>query len=164
MDALNSELSPSISTLNAPTGCHILLGELIPKSGGVFIERPLEHCHRPGRVPRFARHDYPELVGNHGHQSVIMADQDDTTLKFVERHRQALDCLKVQMVRGLIQKQQVWSTPGQLRKRKATFLTATETPDRVQGQLSVETEAAKIFSGLFYRHIAGAVLTDPGDT
>mmetsp|Transcript_59376 Transcript_59376/g.132231 ORF Transcript_59376/g.132231 Transcript_59376/m.132231 type:complete len:201 (-) Transcript_59376:442-1044(-) len=66
--------------------------------------------------------DDPQLISHHLDEPLVMRDKDDPAIEVVERHRQRLDCLEVEVVGGLVEQQNVRRAPRQLSKGEARLL------------------------------------------
>ena len=99
-----------------------------------------------------------------------MTDQHQSPLKRVDGIGQRIDGLHVQVIGGLVQKQEVWSTKGQPRKHHATALAVRQVLHRTnleqesvwQSQVQLISFQWNILSGSlwFVQKLAAYVLTN----
>ena len=80
-----------------------------------------------------------------------MRDEDDAALEVVERHRERLDRLDVEVVGGLVEEENVWRAPRELGKGEARLLPSGEYSDRIEREVAAQAKAAEVFARLLDR-------------
>eukprot|EP00962_Isochrysis_galbana_P044804 scaffold17472_cov105-Isochrysis_galbana.AAC.4 len=95
-------------------------------------QRPVDH--RPSQRAHAALTfiDNPQLVRNHLDEALVVRHENNAPFELVERHRQRLDRLEVQVVGRLVEQQDVRRAPRQLRECQPRLLTAREEFDRIE--------------------------------
>mmetsp|Transcript_114967 Transcript_114967/g.330185 ORF Transcript_114967/g.330185 Transcript_114967/m.330185 type:complete len:286 (+) Transcript_114967:86-943(+) len=149
-----------ISSFDPPSGRQVLADELVAEHLLVLLEGALEHRDGSWGVLRRPGHHDPQLIRHQRHQAVVVTDEDDAALKLVQCHGQTLDRFQIQVIRRLIQQEEMGRRPSQLRERQPAFLPSAQVPYRLQRQVTLESEAAQIFSSFLDGDLARAVILD----
>ena len=72
-----------------------------------------------------------------------MRNHHNSAVKVLQRHGQSLAHFQIQVVRGLVQQEQVGSLPRDHGQRHASFFATGKRPDGTQSFIAMKIKAAK---------------------
>src|SRR6185436_13143179 len=106
------------------------------KPTGIIFQVAVERRRAP-------RVDEDQLVSDRAQQMPIVRDQHDCAFVVLQRDCERLAHFEVEMIRRLVEQQQVRSPEADERQHQSRLLAARERPDRLEHAIAAEAETAE---------------------